>query len=163
MINNKSKVQLLPSRNTFLGHMMNFEKNILIVDDEVDIAEILQNVCVRSGYTTKMAFTGFEALQVMEGFKPKVIFLNLIMEKMDGMELIRALCNKKFEGHVVISSGYHSSIVEMALDFCEVSSIRSAQILEKPFSLKDIHHCLDNISNFKTQTENSDNFVCGAP
>jgi DNA-binding NtrC family response regulator len=141
---------------------MTIQKKILIVDDERDVAELLDTVCKRDGHVTQLASNGYDALSVMENFTPDVIFLDLIMEKMDGLELIRALSKLNFKGHVIISSGYHSNFIDMAVDFCEASDIKSSQILEKPFSLSNINKCLAQIDNFNEIIDCNENFKLAA-
>lgn len=63
-------------------------KTILIVDDEVDIAETLQSYVELEGYRVVVAFDGRDALhKVLEG-KPDLVVTDLMMPRMDGSELI---------------------------------------------------------------------------
>ena len=59
---------------------------ILIVDDDQDIIEILRyNLCL-NGYNVKSAINGKEAIKKAKLFIPDIIFLDIMMPIMDGIE-----------------------------------------------------------------------------
>jgi len=64
---------------------------ILIVDDEKDIRELLTFQLQQHGFTTEAAGNGEEALDKVEEKPPDLIILDLMMPKMDGAEVCRAL------------------------------------------------------------------------
>ncbi len=64
---------------------------ILIVDDEKDIRELLSFQLQQHGFTTITANNGEEALNKIEEKPPDLIILDLMMPKMDGAEVCRAL------------------------------------------------------------------------
>ncbi|MBC7998316.1 MAG: response regulator transcription factor [Leptolyngbya sp.] len=64
-------------------------KKILIVDDEVDIANSIQYVLNQEGFGTLLAHDGIKAIQVVETDKPDLIILDLMMPGLDGYEVCR--------------------------------------------------------------------------
>jgi len=66
-------------------------QRILIVDDEKDIRELLTFQLQQHGFTTIAANNGEEALTKIEEKPPDLIILDLMMPKMDGAEVCRAL------------------------------------------------------------------------
>ncbi|HEY9787544.1 MAG TPA: response regulator transcription factor [Candidatus Obscuribacterales bacterium] len=64
-------------------------KKILIVDDEVDIANSIQYVLNQEGFGTVLAHDGVKAIQVVEAEKPDLIILDLMMPGLDGYEVCR--------------------------------------------------------------------------
>ncbi|MCB0640851.1 MAG: response regulator transcription factor, partial [Phaeodactylibacter sp.] len=68
---------------------------ILVVDDEPDILEFIQYNLVREGFEVLTATDGAEGLKIAEREKPDLIILDIMMPKMDGVELCRNLRNKK--------------------------------------------------------------------
>ncbi|HEY9775210.1 MAG TPA: response regulator transcription factor [Planktothrix sp.] len=64
-------------------------KKILIVDDEADIANSIQYVLNQEGFTTLLAHDGSKAMQLIEGDKPDLIILDLMMPGLDGYEVCR--------------------------------------------------------------------------
>ncbi|MEL7021641.1 MAG: response regulator, partial [Bacteroidota bacterium] len=67
---------------------------ILIVDDEPDILEILQYNLEREGFKVAVANNGEEGLAIATEFNPDLIILDIMMPKMDGVELCRTLRTK---------------------------------------------------------------------
>lgn len=67
---------------------------ILIVDDEPDILEILQYNLEKEGYQVATAADGEEAIAVAEREQPNLIILDIMMPKMDGVEVCRTLRSK---------------------------------------------------------------------
>ena len=64
---------------------------ILIVDDEQDITEFIQYNLQKEGFVTEVAGDGLEALKIADIFKPDLILLDVMMPKMDGIEVCRII------------------------------------------------------------------------
>jgi DNA-binding response OmpR family regulator len=64
-------------------------KKILIVDDEVDIANSIQYVLSQEGFNTYLAHDGLRALEMYEKDRPDLVILDLMMPGIDGYELCR--------------------------------------------------------------------------
>ena len=66
-------------------------KKVLIADDEPDIVEIIAYNLTNEGYETMTAKNGFEALDKTQSFKPDLLILDIMMPKMNGVEVCRTL------------------------------------------------------------------------
>ncbi|MEJ7601634.1 MAG: PAS domain-containing protein [Kofleriaceae bacterium] len=66
-------------------------RQVLIVDDNEDAAEMLAALLQSKGMVTRTAYDGPTALQVIETFKPDVAILDIGLPVMNGYELARAL------------------------------------------------------------------------
>ncbi len=64
---------------------------ILVADDNVDAAEIMCALLEASGYVTRIAYDGAEALDVAKQFLPHVALLDLGMPRLDGFEAARRM------------------------------------------------------------------------
>ena len=64
---------------------------ILIVDDDAANVDILETRLVAHGYDTITARDGAEGLAVAMERKPDLILLDVMMPKMDGIEVCRRL------------------------------------------------------------------------
>jgi signal transduction histidine kinase/DNA-binding response OmpR family regulator len=64
---------------------------ILVVDDNVDAAELLAESLELMGYVTRIAHDGPSAMNVATTFKPEVALLDIGLPAMDGYELARSL------------------------------------------------------------------------
>jgi len=65
--------------------------NILIVEDDKSIARLLELELSHEGYNTKIAYDGEQAVQFYENFKPDVILLDIMLPKMNGFEVAKAV------------------------------------------------------------------------
>jgi two-component system KDP operon response regulator KdpE len=64
---------------------------ILVVDDEERIVNFLNNKLKASGYEVLTASNGREGLEQAQAQEPDLIVLDLIMPKMDGLEMLKEL------------------------------------------------------------------------
>ena len=64
---------------------------ILIVDDNVVNLKLLQVLLHTEGYEVRTAADGFELLDVLETFHPRLILMDVQLPGLDGLELTRRL------------------------------------------------------------------------
>jgi len=69
------------------------ETRILVVDDEPEIVDLLVEVLARDprGFKIETASDGYEALIKVGAFKPSVLILDVVMPRLDGVEVCRRL------------------------------------------------------------------------
>lgn len=75
------------------GRSMN--KKILVVDDEQSIVTLLQYNLERSGYDVITASDGEEALEQAENENPDLIVLDVMLPKVDGIDVCKQLRQQK--------------------------------------------------------------------
>ncbi|MDD5432437.1 MAG: response regulator [Candidatus Omnitrophica bacterium] len=73
---------------------MGYISKVLIVDDEKDVVEVLSKIIKEAGYDVISAYDGEEALVKVKENNPDVIILDLIMPKLNGFEVLKALRSK---------------------------------------------------------------------
>jgi two-component system alkaline phosphatase synthesis response regulator PhoP len=66
-------------------------KKVLIADDEPDIVEIISYNLTKEGYEISSAKNGVEALDKTNSFKPDLLILDIMMPKMNGIEVCKTL------------------------------------------------------------------------
>ena len=64
---------------------------VLVVDDSPALLDQLAQVLSRDGYDVRRARDGKEALRAFRGDLPDLVFLDLVLPDMDGLELLRIL------------------------------------------------------------------------
>ena len=64
---------------------------IMIVDDEADVVETVKLILESEGYETMFAFNGMECMEKLEKAKPDLILLDIMMQPMNGWQVLRAI------------------------------------------------------------------------
>ena len=64
-------------------------KKILVVDDEKPISDIIKFNLEKEGFEVVVAFDGEEAVEKVEAENPDLIVLDVMLPKMDGLEVVR--------------------------------------------------------------------------
>ena len=67
------------------------KQRVLIVDDDVNIAELISLYLIKECYETLIVNDGEEALRVFPEFNPNIILLDLMLPGMDGYQVCREL------------------------------------------------------------------------
>ena len=67
------------------------KKIIMVVDDNPDIVEILRIMLVEKGFKVTCAYSGQELFAGLKEQKPDLILLDIMMPKMDGLEVLTRL------------------------------------------------------------------------
>ena len=66
-------------------------RHILTVDDEIHIRRLIEVNLQRAGYCVSTAGDGEEALRAVDGERPDLVILDVMMPRMDGFEVLRRL------------------------------------------------------------------------
>jgi two-component system alkaline phosphatase synthesis response regulator PhoP len=66
-------------------------KNILVVEDEKDIIEVLRYYLEKENYRIHVAEDGFSALDIAGKVVPNLIILDLMLPRLDGIEVCKRL------------------------------------------------------------------------
>ena len=85
---------------------MNKAVRILVVDDEMIVREALSNYLREDGYEAVAVETGAEALRKVEGERWNVLFVDLKMPGMDGLEVLREVRKITSDVPVIIITAY---------------------------------------------------------
>ena len=126
---------------------------ILIIDDNSDIREILNDLILEAGYSTRLAANYNQALSEIDKKLPDVAIIDVKLDKgdNDGIELLNHIKNKNNNIPVIIISGHAN--IEMA-----VKSLKSGafEFIQKPFDKERLLNFIKRaIENLKLKTENA--------
>lgn len=66
-------------------------KRVLLVDDNVDSAEMLATIVKSCGHDVRTAYTGPTGLEVAAAYLPQVVVLDIGLPEIDGYEVARRL------------------------------------------------------------------------
>jgi excisionase family DNA binding protein len=116
------------------------EGNVLVVDDDPGILEMLSEVISRKGFRVVAVSSGEQALQEVEKQHFDLIFLDLVLPGMSGVEALSAIKEKDKKAVVVIVTGYGDD--PMALN---AMSLGPLFLVRKPFRVGDIVEVLNAV------------------
>lgn len=105
---------------------------ILVVDDEVIARDNLALVLARQGHETFTAANGAEALELLAGADFDLVLTDLMMQGMDGLDLLRAVRMRHPDTEVVVVTGYPT--VKTAVEAMHAGAYH---YLPKPYDLSE--------------------------
>lgn len=104
-------------------------KQILIVDDDVNIGNMLEETLQREGYQVLRAYSGTEALLVLDTAKPDLALLDLMLPGLSGEEVL-----PKLSGIPVIVMSARTDVD----DKIRLLLTGAADYVTKPFDVKEL-------------------------
>ena len=114
------------------------EGNVLVVDDDPGVRELLNDVISGHGYRVLAVESGEDALKEVEKKRYDLIFLDLVLPGMSGVEVLSAIKAKDKKAVVVIITGYGDDPIAI-----EAMSLGPLFLIRKPFRIDDIIEVLD--------------------
>ena len=115
---------------------------ILVVDDEPDVLRMLEVVLGKRGHEVLTAPTGIEGLVTAQGERPDLILLDIMMEGMDGWEVLKLL--KLEEGTRTIPVVMLSARVEPR-DKIRGLQEGAVDYITKPFSVREMLETIEAV------------------
>lgn len=114
---------------------MNFQKKILIIDDEEDIQKLLKIRLEQEGFIVTVAGDGEKGIKAAELEQPNLILLDIMMPKVDGYSCLKEIrrIQKIKDTPVVMLSGKEEEKVRDLFAFQKISGY-----VEKPFELDNL-------------------------
>lgn len=101
---------------------------VLVVDDDSEQRSDLKRMVESIGYQVATASNGEEALARLAQFKASVILTDLVMPRMDGVELLKALAARGDRTPAIVLTGFGS--IDHAISL--VHELKAFWFLEKP-------------------------------
>lgn len=78
---------------------------LLIVDDELDVREFAKNFFKKRGIEVLTASGGLEAIGIIDRDKPDLVLLDVRMEEMNGLDVLRKVREKNNPVKVIMVTG----------------------------------------------------------
>lgn len=108
------------------------DKNILLIEDDIDISEMVEDYLKNDGFIVDTAFNGEEGLIKFLKGSYDIIILDLMMPKIDGMEVLKAIRDKSMIPILIMSA--KDTDVDKAIGL----GLGADDYISKPFSLLEL-------------------------
>lgn len=109
------------------------DSKILLVDDEKDIADLIEEVLRQDSFKNiKKAYTGMDAVQVCREYQPDVVVLDIMLPDIDGIEVCKQIREFSFCSILFLSS--KNDDIDKILGL----SCGGDDYITKPFSPREI-------------------------
>ncbi len=126
-------------------------RRILVVDDEPGIRQALGQLLEYEGYEVKTATGGAEGITIYDSFRPQLVFLDVKMAGLDGLEVLKRLRQADPNATVVMISGH--ATIQTAV---EATQLGAYDILEKPLDTDRVLVLLRNAFETRLLTEENE-------
>jgi DNA-binding NtrC family response regulator len=119
--------------------MENVSKRILVVDDDQGILDSFE-VLLGDRYDLVKAENGYEALRILEKDPPRLMFLDIKMPGLNGMDILRKLHAEQIAvGIIVITATQQDKTEE------EAKSLGVIDYLKKPLDIFEVERLTSQV------------------
>jgi len=108
------------------------KSRILVIDDEVGIRDSMRRTLEYQGYQFIGAATGQEGLALIEGDPPDLVFLDIKMPGMDGLEVLQKVRHLTDTTPIVVISGHVEQGGASSSEAAEAIKLGARDFIEKP-------------------------------
>ena len=116
-----------------------FSVRALVVDDRKDNREVLGGMLAIAGCELSYAGSGKEALRAARAFRPDIVFMDLLMPGMDGIETARSILSDPASGHPRIAA--HSA-ADVPRNRERAREAGCVEFIAKPIQAENVYECL---------------------
>ena len=117
---------------------------IMIVDDEPQVAEVLARSLTRQGHHTTVVHSGEEALERLHTLPLDAMFLDVSMPGMNGLDVMAEVKRLKPALAVVVITG-HATADEIE----DVKRMGAVDVIQKPSALTHYHRAIERLHTKK--------------
>jgi len=114
------------------------KNRVLIIDDDQRICRLIKRVADDLGIES-FATDNPELFEPANlGFEPNIIFMDLQMPKLDGVELLRKLAEQNSKAAIILASGMDKSIIETTEELGKALGLNMSGFLQKPINIDKV-------------------------
>ncbi len=110
------------------------KRRMLILDDETAVGQTIQWIAESLNFEAEFVTSSEEFFQRLDTMHPDIITIDLVMPKLDGVEIMRLLEERRCVAKIVISSGMGTRVLDAARRSAAQHGLDIAGVLPKPIS-----------------------------
>jgi CheY-like chemotaxis protein len=128
-------------------------QTILVVDDELDVRDAVKRVLDRAAYTVHTADNAVDALAKLERIAVDVVITDIIMPKINGVQLIESIVRSFPSVRIVAISGggnfgvtaYQPEAITTTAYLVAAEKAGAHFVLTKPFESADLIQAVEHV------------------
>ena len=120
------------ARHSHRPHGAPLKPRILVVDDEASIRDTLRMILEYEGYDVLQAATGEDGVRMIEREAPDLVFLDIKMPGMDGLEVLQKVRHLTDSTPIVVISGHVEQGGASSSEAVEAMKLGARDFIEKP-------------------------------
>lgn len=132
-------------------------KKVLIVEDEINIAKVIEDHFIAAGFVTHVEHNGKKGLECFKTFEPSIIILDIMLPEIDGFSICKRIRKESMVPIIMLTArtdvedqlfGYEL----MVDDYInkpfnpEILVAKAINIIERQMRLKEAHDKKDQVS-----------------
>lgn len=118
-------------------------KKILLIDDDQNILTTLKIHLEDTGMKILLAETGKKGLELFKQEKPEIVFLDLKLPDLEGLNVLEEIVRSRIKAYVIIITAY--ATIDTAVQAIKLGAF---DYLPKPFTPEQITHHMKMIAKF---------------
>ena len=122
------------------------KKRVLVVEDEFGLQETLRDVFSLEGYDVRVSIDGESGYKTCLEFKPDLVFTDIVMPKMSGIEMVKKIRQDHPNLKVIYISGFFG-LKNVKYDLNEEVLKYNYPCLSKPFKISAMLELVDQYIN----------------
>ena len=106
--------------------------SVLVIEDDKNIAQLLQLYLEKNGYAVTVASDGGQGLEKFRSIQPDLVLLDLMLPVMDGWEVCRSICSESQIPIIMLTAKAETDDKVAGL------SIGADDYITKPFEMREV-------------------------
>lgn len=117
-------------------------KEILVIDDEVRMADSLKTLLEDCGYSVDVAYSGEQALDIIRQKQPDLVITDIKMSEVDGYDVMRFIRENYPQTYIIVITGHGN--LESAI---EAIHHKAFDYITKPFDFETLRLSVERAFN----------------
>lgn len=105
---------------------------LVVIDDDGAFARRVAEVARRTGFEATACSNGHEFMTICEETSPDAVVLELVLQDLDGFQLVRWLIDRESAARIIVISAYNPSYARAAEVLARQQGKMSLTYVEKP-------------------------------
>ena len=129
------------------------QPNILIMEDDLNVAKGLKMILDEQGYNVELQGTGLGAMDAIGKYDYDLLMADLHLPDIDGMQVVKRTKESKPDTSVIVMTGYATS--SLAVDAMKIGA---HDFIAKPFTEEQIKTSISDALDFNASKTSRENF-----